>query len=86
MPRDFILGYGSLLSDHSRRTYSGLTDAVEPVRVRGWRRGWTTRYRDEAATYAGVRADADAVLLAALVPGEVTEELRHRERGYAAHG
>ena len=83
MPRDFILGYGSLLSDYSRRTYSGLTEATLPALVEGWRRGWSTRYRDEAATYAGVREDAGAALQAALVPATVTDELRHRERGYA---
>lgn len=83
MSRDFILGYGSLLSDYSRRTYSGLTEPTRPAIVSGWRRGWSTRYRDEAATYAGVRADADAHLQAALVPATVTDELRHRERGYA---
>lgn len=79
---DHIVGYGSLLSAYSRRTYSGLDVPVIPVIAEGWRRGWTTRYRDELATYAGVRREPGAHLSAALVPAEVTEELRHRERGY----
>lgn len=80
---DFIVGYGSLLSAYSRKTYSNVHTPVIPVMVTGWQRGWTTRYGDEAATYLGVRPAADAVLSAALVPTEITAELRHRERGYA---
>ena len=79
---DFIIGYGSLLSAYSRQTYSNLHTPVIPVMVTGWQRGWTTRYGDEAATYLGVRHRADAALSAALVPTRITEELRHRERGY----
>ncbi|MDG1418729.1 MAG: hypothetical protein P8P99_13085, partial [Maricaulis sp.] len=79
---DYIVGYGSLLNRYSRETYSALTDPVIPVIAHGWRRGWTVRYGDEGATYCGVRAVAGARLVAALVPAEVTPQLRHRERGY----
>lgn len=78
-----MIGYGSLLSDYSRRTYSGIETEVRPVIATGWRRGWTVRYGDEAATYAGVRPSTGHILHAALVPTEITPELRHRERGYA---
>lgn len=80
---DYIIGYGSLLSAYSRQTYSNVHTPVIPVMVTGWQRGWTTRYGDEAATYLGVRPAENAMLSAALVPTLITEELRHRERGYA---
>ena len=79
---DYVIGYGSLLSGYSRRTYSGIQEGVLPVRAHGWRRGWTVRYPDEAATYAGVRTAPGHVLDAALVPTLITPELKHRERGY----
>lgn len=80
--KDYVVGYGSLLSSYSRTTYSGLTEQARPVIALGWRRGWTVRYTDEAATYAGVRAAPGHALDAALVPTEITDALRHRERGY----
>ena len=79
---DYMIGYGSLLSSYSRRTYSGIQSEIRPVIATGWRRGWTVRYGDEAATYAGVRPVAGHILHAALVPTEITDALRHRERGY----
>tara|TARA_R110002096_G_scaffold113200_2_gene246225 strand:- start:115 stop:705 length:591 start_codon:yes stop_codon:yes gene_type:complete len=79
---DFLIGYGSLLSAYSRQTYSNLHTPVIPVMVSGWQRGWSTRYGDEAATYLGVRQAAGASLSAALVPTQITDALRHRERGY----
>ena len=79
---DFVLGYGSLLNRHSRETYSGITGEVLPVRVAGWRRGWTVRYRDEAATYAGVRAAPGRHVEAVVAPTSISPELRDRERGY----
>ena len=79
---DFVVGYGSLLSRYSRETYSNLTAEAVPVVATGWRRGWTVRYRDEAATYAGVRAAPGHLLDAALVPTVISPELRDRERGY----
>ena len=79
---DYIIGYGSLLSSYSRQTYSNIHTPVHPVMVGGWQRGWTTRYGDEAATYLGVRPAPLSELSAALVPTDITDELRHRERGY----
>jgi len=79
---DYILGYGSLLSQYSRQTYSGLNETVIPVVASGWKRSWTVRYPDEGATYLGVRSAQGENLEAALVPAQVTPEIRHRERGY----
>ncbi|MHA6287342.1 hypothetical protein [Maricaulis sp. CAU 1757] len=80
---DYLLGYGSLLSRHSRETYSDVTSIALPVRVHGWRRGWTVRYADEAATYVGVRPDRARAIEAVLVETPLSPELRQRERGYA---
>jgi hypothetical protein len=80
--QDYMVGYGSLLSTYSRTTYSGITTDALPVIAEGWKRGWTVRYSDERATYAGVRPVRHAHLHAALVPTEITDALRHRERGY----
>ena len=79
---EYIIGYGSLLNAYSRQTYSGLHAPIIPVMATGWQRGWTTRYGDEAATYLGVRPASTSVLSAALVPTRITDEIRHRERGY----
>jgi hypothetical protein len=79
---DYIIGYGSLLSAYSRQVYSGIHAEIQAVVAEGWKRGWTVRFRDEAATYAGVRRAPGAHLAAALIPIEMTEDLRHRERGY----
>ena len=70
------------MSAYSRQTYSNLHTPVIPVMVTGWQRGWTTRYGDEVATYLGVRPAEGVTLSAALVPTQITDELRHRERGY----
>ena len=79
---EYIIGYGSLLNAYSRQTFSGLHAPIIPVMATGWQRGWTTRYGDEAATYLGVRPSSTAVLSAALVPTRITDDIRHRERGY----
>jgi hypothetical protein len=79
---NYIIGYGSLLSAYSRQTFSNIHQPAIPVTAHGWRRGWTTRYGDESATYVGVRPDPEAALIAALLPTEITADLRHRERGY----
>ncbi|WP_300527285.1 hypothetical protein [Maricaulis sp.] len=80
--RDFMIGYGSILSRESRQR-SGLTGVAHKVDLLGWRRAWSVRYRDEAATYLGLVADETARLHAVLVPVEINPHMRHRERGYS---
>ncbi|MBR9824251.1 MAG: hypothetical protein GYB36_00430 [Alphaproteobacteria bacterium] len=80
--RDFMIGYGSILSRHSRETYSNMTGAALKVALPGWRRAWSVRYRDEGATYLGLVEDTASELHAVLVPVEINPDMRHRERGY----
>lgn len=80
--QDYMIGYGSILSRHSRETYSGMTGPAQHVALPGWRRAWSVRYRDEAATYLGLVEDATSTLDAVLVPVEINPQMRHRERGY----
>lgn len=77
-----MIGYGSILSRHSREKFSGMTGAAQKVAVPGWRRAWSVRYRDEGATYLGLVEDAHSRLQAVLVPVEIDPDMRHRERGY----
>lgn len=79
---DYMIGYGSILSRHSRETYSGMTGPALKVALPGWRRAWSVRYRDEAATYLGLVEDARSILDVVLVPVDINPEMRHRERGY----
>lgn len=79
---DYMIGYGSILSRHSRETHSGMTGPALKVALPGWRRAWSVRYRDEAATYLGLVEDAHSILDAVLVPVDINPEMRHRERGY----
>lgn len=80
--RDYMIGYGSILSRHSRETYSDMTGPALKVALPGWRRAWSVRYRDEAATYLGLVEDVTSTLDAVLVPVEINPDMRHRERGY----
>ena len=49
-PSDLMIGYGSLLSHHSRRQYSNIDCQAIPVTVQGWQRGWVTRAYHEKQT------------------------------------
>lgn len=80
--RDFMIGYGSILSRHSRETYSDMTGPAVKIALPGWRRAWSVRYRDEGATYLGLVEDRANELHAVLVPVEINPDMRHRERGY----
>ena len=78
----YMIGYGSILSRHSREVFSGMTGPAVAVELPGWRRAWSVRYRDEGATYLGLVADEAARLQAVAVPVEINPDMRHRERGY----
>jgi hypothetical protein len=55
----YIVGYGSLMQDESRKRTSPLAGAAYPVMVDGYRRGWLSRGQGLgfSATYLGVVED-----------------------------
>lgn len=79
----FVVGYGSLLSDESRRRFSDIHCHPLPVTVTGWRRAWITRSFTEYQTYVGATAELGAVINGALVPiDDITPDLQKREQDY----
>jgi len=79
---DYLIGYGSLLSQYSRRHHSNIHVPVASVSVTGWARGWYATYADEGATYAGAVMDLDAQFDAVLIPTTINAGITDRERGY----
>ena len=78
----YMVSYGSLLSEFSRKHHSGVYDKVVPASLSGWRRAWCARYADEGTTYAGAFKDPLATISAILIPTQITDGLRQRERHY----
>lgn len=70
------------MSLHSRQHHSKIRSVPTFAKLDGWQRGWLTRYEDEGATYAGAIENRDASISGLLVPTEITDEIRHRERKY----
>jgi len=79
---NYIFGYGSLLSNYSRRHYSGITCEAITATVSGWYRAWCAVYQDEGATYAGALRDTTQQLDGILIASDIDAGLSHRERGY----
>jgi len=79
---NYIFGYGSLMSAYSRQHYSGIQSKVVTATISGWRRAWCTSYLDEGATYAGALRDKYQELDGVLIPSDIDESLKRRERGY----
>jgi hypothetical protein len=72
----FVVGYGSLMEDDSRRRTSPRAGAAHPIEVTGYERGWFERGSaiGFSTTYLGVRPSADATMNAvvyALQPEEL---------------
>ena len=82
MNKHFLITYGSLLSAYSRKHFSSIDEDVLPVEVEGWKRSWSVQHLQERATHAGATVSAGSSMTAALVPTEVTDELREREKYY----
>ena len=79
---NYIFGYGSLLSEYSRRHYSGIQSTATVTTVEGWSRAWCATYPDERATYAGACRDPSKQLDGVLIASDIDKELSDRERGY----
>lgn len=79
---NYIFGYGSLLSEYSRRHYSNIQAPVTAATVKGWVRAWCATYPDEGATYAGALRSDSNQLDGVLIPTEIDEGIAEREREY----
>lgn len=79
---NYIFGYGSLLSEYSRRHYSNIQSSGAALTVKGWGRAWCATYPDEGATYAGALPNSAMQLDGLLIPSEIDQGIADRERGY----
>ncbi|MFT5571598.1 MAG: hypothetical protein ACI9FR_000517 [Cryomorphaceae bacterium] len=79
---EYMLGYGSLLSQYSRQTHSDINGQARATSVTGWSRSWCAAYPDEGATYAGAVRNSNSALDAVLIPTQLDIGLRERERNY----
>ncbi|MFT6268715.1 MAG: hypothetical protein ACJAVV_001530 [Alphaproteobacteria bacterium] len=77
-----IAGYGSLLSQYSRQTYSQIMGPSIPVMVKGWERNWITRSISEEQTYAGAIPNRTSQLSAQLIPLQFNDSFEKREQDY----
>jgi hypothetical protein len=71
----YIIGYGSLMQDESRKRTSPQAGPPHPVDIRGYRRGWFARAEAVSfgTTYLGVRPNRESRLNAVIYQVEATE-------------
>lgn len=80
---NYVVGYGSLLSEQSRKQFSDLDCEAIPITLRGWQRAWHTRSSHEKQTYVGAQQDNEALLNGVLLEiGEISPGLKKREQDY----
>lgn len=77
-----VAGYGSLLSQYSRRRYSNIDSLGLSVLVKGWERNWITRSVTEKQTYAGAIPNKHAALSAQVIALEFNDDFEKREQDY----
>jgi len=77
-----VAGYGSLLSQYSRLTYSQIAGNSIEVFVNGWERNWITRSVTEQQTYAGAIPVSDSALSAQLIALQFNQDFATREQDY----
>jgi len=82
----YIVGYGSLMQDESRRRTSPRAGPAHPVEVRGYRRGWFARGESvgPGTTYLGVVPDGQGRINAVIYQVDAAElaATDRRELGY----
>ena len=82
----YIVGYGSLMQDESRKRTSPQAGPAHPVEIEGYRRGWFSRGSSVgfSATFLGVVQDAESRLNAVIykVEPQELEATDRRERAY----
>lgn len=77
-----VAGYGSLLSQYSRQTFSNISSLGLSVLVKGWERNWITRSISEKQTYAGAVPNKGKALSAQLIALQFDEDFEKREQDY----
>ncbi|MFQ3234961.1 MAG: hypothetical protein ACI9C4_000514 [Paraglaciecola sp.] len=81
--KQYLVGYGSLLSHDSRSRYSNISCPNMPIVAHGWQREWLARGLTVFQTGLGVSRVESASLNAVLLPIEhISPELRNREQDY----
>ena len=81
--KQYLVGYGSLLSQDSRSRYSNIFCPNMPIVAHGWQREWLARGLSVFQTGLGVSQVESASLNAVLLPIEhISDELRNREQDY----
>ena len=79
----FVIGYGSLMSDYSRRVFTGIDAVAIPVQVHDWQRRWMTNCDVENFTSVGAVPSVGSYLNGVLLPmPSLTEALQKREARY----
>jgi hypothetical protein len=78
----YIIGYGSLMQDESRKRTSPQAGPAHPVDIRGYRRGWFARAEAVGfgTTYLGVLPSRESHLNAVIYQVEVTEVIATDQR------
>jgi hypothetical protein len=71
----YIIGYGSLMQDESRKRTSPQAGPAHPVEIKGYRRGWFARPEAVgfSTTYLGVLPDRQSYLNAVIYQVDSTE-------------
>jgi hypothetical protein len=77
-----VAGYGSLLSQYSRKTYSKINGSGIGIAVKGWERNWITRSISENQTYAGAVPNNNRIISAQLIALEFDDDFEKREQDY----
>lgn len=81
--KNYLVGYGSLLSHDSRSRFSNIFCPNMPIVAHGWRREWLARGLEENHTCLGVSQVDSATMNGVLLPIEhISPELRTREQDY----
>lgn len=82
----YIVGYGSLMEDESRKRTTPDAGAAHPVEIEGYRRGWFARGEAAgfSATYLGIRPKPESRINAVIYAVRPDEVLAtdQRERAY----
>jgi hypothetical protein len=82
----YIIGYGSLMQEESRKRTSPRAGPAHPVEIKGYRRGWFARPETVSfsTTFLGVRPDRDSHLNAVIYQVDAAE-LRATDKREASY-